>query len=414
MRQSEDGPIPNSRDRFTAGNSSTKGPTAPAPSSVVFVESYPQVIAGQQRTLLSLLETWSENEIPAAVLVPGEGPYVDELKSRKADVWVVPQPKQLGRYGGAVYRDGLIAKLKTRAQALGYIRTLRRFLREKKVQGVFCNDMRGILTVGISARSLGVPVMTWDKLDKPHGWLDSLELPLLQRTAVISEAVLTKFPKWQVQWFRNRIELVPNGADLARFDSAQSMRAAFGFGEQDIVIGIVGTVCDRKGHDRVLSVLPQLLERVPQAVLAVVGSWDDDIEHQRFYETLPNRDHPRVRFFGACPPDEMPGIMKSLDILAVPSRHEGMGQVVAEAMACRVPVAGARAGGIPEIVVDGETGLLFDGDDPQSVQDAIIALCESQELRVRMGDAGRTRAEKHFNRPQQMRRICQLFRELIN
>jgi glycosyltransferase involved in cell wall biosynthesis len=273
--------------------------------------------------------------------------------------------------------------------------------------------MRGILTVGVAARSLGIPVMTWDKLDKPHGWLDWLELPLLHRTAVISNAVLTKFPQWQVRWFRKRIEHVSNGADLVRFDTVQSMRSSLGFEDQDIVIGIVGTVCDRKGHDRVLSVLPQILKRVPQAIVVVVGSWDDDIEHQRFYEYLPYRDHPRVQFLGARSPEEMPGIMKSLDLLAVPSRHEGMGQVVAEAMACRIPVAGARAGGIPEIVVDGETGLLFDGDDPASIQEAIITLCESSELRIRMGEAGRARVEKHFNRPQQMQRICELFRELL-
>lgn len=380
---------------------------------VVFVESYPQVIAGQQRTLLSLLEAWAEHNIPAAVLVPQEGVYVDELRRRGIDVWLVPQPEQLGRYGGAIYRDGLCTKLKTRLQAAGYIRTLRRELRQRRVRAVFCNDMRGILTAGIAARSLGLPVMTWDKLDKPHGRLDWFELPLLQRTAVISSAVLTKFPRWQVRRFQNRIELVPNGADLARFDAAKSVRPELGLHDDDVVIGIVGTVCERKGHDRILAKLPQLLERVPQAFLLVVGSWDDDSSHRQFYESLPHRDHPRVRFLGARNADEMPGIMRSLDILAVPSRHEGMGQVIAEAMACGIPVAGANAGGIPEIVADGETGLIFDGNDPDAVLRVLTTLCQDPDLRKRMGQAGRARAETHFNRPVQMRRVCDLFAELL-
>lgn len=187
---------------------------------VVFVESYPQVIAGQQRTLMSLLEHWDSSIADPVVLTPGSGPYVDLLRSQGRTVWEMPQPSRLGRYGGAVYGDGVWGKVRNAAEAGGYIRALRRELLRRGVRGVFCNDMRGILTVGVAARSLGLPVMTWDKLDKPHGMLDWIELPLLSQVAIISDAVLTKFPDWQVRRYRNKIHRISNGADLDRFDVA--------------------------------------------------------------------------------------------------------------------------------------------------------------------------------------------------
>ena len=408
-----------SKDVNVAGNTedskavSKDRVSARTTSPVVFVESYPQVIAGQQRTLISLLETWSETEIPAIVFVPGDGIYVEKLRELGVDVRIVPQPAMLDRYGGQIYQDGWRKKWKTWSATLTYVREIRRILRKQRVQGVFCNDMRGILTAGIAARSLGLPVMTWDKLDKPHGRLDLIELPLLQRVAIISNAVLTKFPQWQVRWFNKKIVLVPNGADLSRFDSACSARIALGLSDENIVAGIVGTVCERKGQDRILEVWPELARRFPNAILLIVGSWEDAPEHVTYYNNLPSKDHPGVRFLGSRASREMPGIMQSLDILAVPSRHEGMGQVVAEAMACRIPVAGSNAGGIPEIVKDGETGMIYDGESSADILEKLSSLFASSELRERMGKSGRVRVEESYNRPRQMQRICDLFQEVL-
>jgi glycosyltransferase involved in cell wall biosynthesis len=139
--------------------------------------------------------------------------------------------------------------------------------------------------------------------------------------------------------------------------------------------------------------------------LLVVGETSGSAEDEAYLAALPNRDHPRVHFLGMR--RDVPAIMKSTDMLLVPSRHEGMGQVTVEAMACAVPVIGANTGGIPEVVVDGETGIIIDGDSPQEMTEAVLRLAESPELRARMGAAGRERVEAHFNRPVQMRKVLE-------
>ena len=379
------------------------------PTKILFVESYPHVIAGQQRTILSLLECAVRQQVETCVLVPGPGPFVDEAKRRGHEVDIQPYPEKLSRYGGAIYRDGLRNRFRTLTAWWRYVGACRKKLRSHRPNAVFCNDMRGLLTVGTAARSLGIPVVIWDKLDKPHGMLDWFQLPIANKNVIISEAVLKKYPRWQRWWYQKKISTIPNGAELSRFDNLPAAREKFGLTSDKIVIGLIGTVTHRKGHDRLLAVLPELIKKFPKLHILCVGSWVDDEADKSFYESLPNRDLDCVEFLGQR--DDVPEIMNSLDVLVVPSRHEGMGQVTVEAMACRKPVIGSDVGGIPEVVVDGETGLIFKESNGPSLADCISRLAESSELRERMGSAGRVRVEKFYDRQKQMSKVCSLLLE---
>ena len=399
---------------------------APPPGDrrpVLFVESYPQVLAGQQRTLLALLDAWPADGPPTVVTAPAGGPLPDALPSvagGRVRFEPLPPRPALNRYGGAIYRDRGLAKLKTLAAAAGGVRDARRFLQRLRPAAAFCNDMRGILTVGIAAKSLGVPLMTWDKLDKPHGrggWMDRLELPLCDRVLVISEAVKAKFPAAHRRRYAAKLRTVRNGIDFAPLDAAApapgaSHRPRFGLGEEDFVVLLAGSVTHRKGVDRVLAVLPDLVEAVPHAVIAVAGQPASD-EDRAYAANLPNRDHPRVRWLGQR--DDLPALMHAADVFCLPSRTEGMGRVLVEAMAARKPCVGSRAGGIPEVIVppggngargeEPETGLLFDGDDPADLLRRLTELARDPARRRALGEAGRRRAETHFHGPTQIGKV---------
>jgi glycosyltransferase involved in cell wall biosynthesis len=89
--------------------------------------------------------------------------------------------------------------------------------------------------------------------------------------------------------------------------------------------------------------------------------------------------------------------MKSFDIFAMSSLTEGLGSAVLEAMACERPVVATRAGGIPEIVRDGETGLLVPPHDERAMAAAILTLLREEALRTRFAKAGRARAVSDFS-----------------
>ena len=91
------------------------------------------------------------------------------------------------------------------------------------------------------------------------------------------------------------------------------------------------------------------------------------------------------------------GLMKSFDLFVMSSVTEGLGSPMLEAMACRRAVVSTRAGGIPEVVVDGETGLLVPPHDEAALAKAIVALLRDPARRAAMGEAGRARVEREFS-----------------
>ncbi len=378
---------------------------------VLFVESYPHVIMGQQKTLLALLKASKESDIEPIIACTSEGIYTEKLKEEGYSVQIFSYPDTLQVYGGEIYHYGITKKCKTYLQIFSYVLDIKKKLKKLKIDAVYCNDMRGILTVGVAAKLAGIPVITWDKLDKPHGWLDQLQLPLVSKNIIISDAVKVKYPSIQKKVFNNKIVKVYEGVDFDAINSEQSVRSEFGFTKADIVIAIVGSISARKGHDRILSIFPSLYEKNPNIKLLIVGDTSGSDSEVSYKNNLDNSNHKAVIWAGYR--EDVPAIMDSIDILIMPSRYEGMGMVGIEAMAAGKPVIGANTGGIPEVVEDGITGFIFDGDDGKEFADKLLQLCNSQELRQTMGLSGLNRAKKYFFRPRQHQKIVEVLRSTV-
>lgn len=362
---------------------------------VLFVESYPHVIMGQQRTLLALLKASKEKGVDPVVACTAEGIYTDKLREEGYSVEIFSYPDTLQVYGGEIYRYGLFKKCKAYLQIFSYVLDIKKKLKDLKVDAVYCNDMRGILTVGVAAKLAGIPVITWDKLDKPHGWLDWVQLPLVNKNLVISDSVRVKYPSFQNKLFDRRITKVHDGAYIDVIDNASSLRTELGFSDDDVVIAIVGTITHRKGHDRLFAILSDLLDYNNKVKVLVVGDIADKETDAQYRDQLPLFNHPSVTKLGYR--DDIPNIMQSIDILCVPSRNEGTPLVIMEAMAAYKPVVGADAGGIAEVIEHENTGFVFEGDNREQFLQYLKDLCDSPELVTKMGLLGRKRVEEKFD-----------------
>ncbi|WP_163560676.1 glycosyltransferase family 4 protein [Halomonas sp. NO4] len=377
--------------------------------NILCVESYPQAIYGQQQTLLSLLKVMRSIGHQVSIASTDDGPFCAEVEKQGVSVSVCSYPPRLAQYGGAIYRYGVIERVSLCGQLISYVAYLRRFIAEHQFDVVFCNDMRGLLTMGVSARLCGVPVVIWDKLDKPHGILDWFQIPLASLNIVISDAVSRKYPVWQRRLFSNRIHSIYDGVFLNHFADIPEARESLSLETSHVALAMIGSISERKAQDRLLRIVPELVKQCPNARIVLVGQ--PDSHSQKYYHTLPNLAHPGVIQAGFR--RDMPAVMNSIDVLVILSRQEGMGLVIVEAMAAGKPVIGTRAGGIPEVVIDGETGYLVEGDDDQALLDRLIRLCQDAELRKQLGAAGRRRAETHFDRERQHRRVLSLMEELV-
>lgn len=184
-----------------------------------------------------------------------------------------------------------------------------------------------------------------------------------------------------------RVALWPGGVDTARFrpekrSAAMRARLTEGHPESPLLL-YVGRLSAEKDVER----LKPVLEALPGARLALVGDGPHHKQLAQHFAGMP------VHMAGFMRGEELAAAFASADVMVMPSRTETLGLVVLEAMSAGVPVVGARAGGIPEMIVDGVNGCLFDTEDEATA--AIRGLLEAPETRAAVGAAGRAFAVEH-------------------
>ena len=166
-----------------------------------------------------------------------------------------------------------------------------------------------------------------------------------------------------------------------------------------------------QGYEELMAAAKGLVGRGYDVKVVLVG--DDIYRHSRSYKerllslvgSAGLRD--RVIFTGFR--EDIPELLASFDIFVLPSRSEGFGRVNLEAMAMARPVISTNIGGIPEIVLDGITGILVPPGDSEALSRAITVLLDDPHLRERMGREGRRRVEKHFSLQTHVRRIQEIY-----
>ena len=167
------------------------------------------------------------------------------------------------------------------------------------------------------------------------------------------------------------------------------------------VVLTVGNLVERKGHDMVIKAVAALKEQIPKLVYVIAGVGRTDAALAREAAELGISD--RIKFLGHVATADLPALYAASDVFAMPSRLraeerdvEGFGIVFVEAGACGIPVIGGRSGGIEDAIHHGKTGLLVEPGDQAALVAAIGALWSDPELRIRLGAAGRHRAESEL------------------
>jgi len=164
---------------------------------------------------------------------------------------------------------------------------------------------------------------------------------------------------------------------------------------EDPVLVCVGRVVDEKGLDLTVAAFALVLARVPRARLVIVGDGPARPALERQAASL--GISARVRFAGWVAPEHVPAQINEATVVVMSSRwREAFGLVALQAGQMARPVVATRVGGLPEVVLDGETGLIVPPEDPEALARALIFLLEHPEEAARFGRAGRLRAERTF------------------
>jgi glycosyltransferase involved in cell wall biosynthesis len=234
----------------------------------------------------------------------------------------------------------------------------------------------------------GTDVLEAPMLTPMHRWITRHALAragAITATGLrLAEATLPYTPE------RKPVVVIPYGVDLDLF--APSPRASQT--EARVTVGAVSRLSPEKGFEYLLRAVAALRDRGIEIDVVLAGDGPSRAALERLTDELALRE--RVEFLGEISHEGVPPVLRRLDIFAMPSTWEGFGVSTLEASAMELPVVASNIHGIPDVVLDGETGILLPLADAPALADAIARLAGDATLRRTMGAAGRAFVEREY------------------
>jgi len=289
-------------------------------------------------------------------------------------------------------------------QKLGLISTLRQSVKDSRADVVLCTGWDPCAYIAsIACRSPRIPYFLiahgMELMQLPRGfaarntkaWMRRKALSGAQRIIAVSSFTRDRVIELGVQ--QECVSVVPNGVT-----PSEPQRTALANGNGKVLM-TVSRLVPRKGHDTVLRALPLVLEHLPDAIYRIVGTGPELPRLQTLTRQLQLDRH--VEFYGQVSDCERERLLSECNVFVLATREtptdfEGLGIAVLEAMQKGKPAVVTRAGGVPEIVEDGRTGLVVEPDDPQTLGSAIIELLRDPERASTMGRAALFVVRDHY------------------
>jgi glycosyltransferase involved in cell wall biosynthesis len=260
------------------------------------------------------------------------------------------------------------------------------------------------------ATALGIPSLffSWQnqlqQYPLPFRWLERQVLAMADYAIVGNEAAAQV---WRAKGYNKPMQVIPQFGvqpDLFHPSPARDPGRAF----------VIGSAGRRLVPEKGIDILLEAVAKLPGTWrLQIAGDGPERPRLERLAQELGIAE--RVAFDGVIASGHMPAYLRQLDVVVLPSRtlpnwKEQFGRVLVEAMACEVPVIGSDSGEIPHVI--GDAGLIFAEGDAKKLGECLLQLMRGDELRQRLGEAGRRRVLRCFTQAQVATRTVAVYREL--
>ena len=225
--------------------------------------------------------------------------------------------------------------------------------------------------------------------------------------AVVANSLATRSVLLEAGVPANKIHLVPCGArPPAAWPNRHEARERLGLPADAFVVSLVARLSQEKGIDTLIGAVARLDQRDPAPWLVICGEGDQRASLEPIAE---QRLGDRARFLGWLDDEMVDHVYEASDVFVLPSRMEGWPLTLMEAASHGVPSIGTPVGGVPELVLDGRTGLLVPPGDEADLASAIDRLRRDPELRRSLGRAARERADAEFSEQLMAARYARVF-----
>ena len=374
---------------------------------VLFVD-HSTALGGAERSLLLLLRHLDRSRWEPHLACP-EGAVAEEASKIGVEVHLFDFPR-LRRSASAP------------ADWIGGARQLAGIARRCNAAALIGNTVRSSFYGSLAARLAGVPFVWhmrdfWLSESRPRFlWADALGKRML--CAVAAKVVANSGATADHLPCKGKIVVVHNGIEVERYDPAMDgtpFRHQYGIPLGAPLVGTVGRLRPWKGQDRFLRVLAQVRKTVPEVWGVVVGGMPFGVEDsypQRLRRLAAELGLVNQVVFTGHLSDVRPALA-AMDIFVHAGDPEPFGLVNLEAMAMGKPVVAFAHGALPEIIEDGQTGLLAPPEDESALAGAVITLLHNPARRATLGRAGRKRVAEHFTAHRVAKMMDAILQEII-
>jgi glycosyltransferase involved in cell wall biosynthesis len=358
-------------------------------------------IGGAEVKLLELVKEiktrFPETYYPIVCAVGQGGPLQERFEKMNVETYVFPKKHK--------YDVSLIYKVY-------------QLLQKKRIDilqtTLFYADIIGAYT----AKLAGIKkVVSWDAMTAPYhyGMKNLLAYRLASKWLTVSVAVSHAIREKIVQERHvpvDKATTIHYGVDLRHFKETKNdpYRKKLGFHSKDIVLGTVARLSEQKGHRYLIDAVKKVVRKYPNIRVLFIG--DGPLREKLEFQVHRLRLNATIQFLGFR--SDIKELLGALDIFILPSLFEGLPNVILEAMACGKPVIATNVSGIPEVIVDHQTGILIPPKDSDAIAQAIFQMLRDTKKMRMMGKMSRKRVEEKFNLKQQVSAFAMLYEKMLS
>jgi len=358
-------------------------------------------IGGAQKHLISLISHLDKKKYDIHLCAFKSGPLTKEVKKLNIPFKILDQVRKPKIFG------------------LNNFFSLLKFMKHKKFDIIdtllFASTTWGIFTAKLSNISYRIA----ERRNLNHILKNKKRRLLFLRFVnlftdkiiVVSEAVKNCVIK-QEKLDPMKTKCIYNGVNLKEFDikiNQSKEKAKLGIKNNDKIIGVVARLVKEKDYFTLIKAFKQVNDKIKNSKLIIVGDGPlkENLEKYVKKQNLENN----IKFLGKR--TDIPKLIKIFEIFILSSLTEGFPNVVLEAMAASKQVVATNVGGIPEVVINGKTGILVPPTNPEALANTIIKLIKNPKLREKMGKAGRKRVEKYFTIKKMVKEYEKVYDRLV-
>jgi glycosyltransferase involved in cell wall biosynthesis len=392
------------------------------PARVLFFD-HTAVLGGGEIALYNLVRHLDPKLVKPLVLLSADGPLADRLRS-DIETHILPLPEKVTKTKKESLGIRSLLRVNDIATLALYTVKVARFLRSHSIDLIHTNSLKSDVIGGVAGRLVGCPVL-WHIRDRiEDDYLPTTVVHALRALSrwvpnyVVANSAATlatlRLPAGRKQQngtcSNSRFAVVHDGLDPQMINNVCKSRTAC-----VPTIGLIGRICPWKGQHIFLQAAAHVIRSFPEALFKIIGAplfgeqaYDSEMRQLSSDLGLDLN----VEFTGFR--SDIAEAISDLDLIVHASvTGEPFGQVIIEAMAAGKPVVATNGGGVPEIVMDGRTGILVPMGDSEAMATAICKILTEPLLAAQMGNCGRERVKRHFTIQETAEKIVAVYGRLL-